>query len=79
MKQTIIINTNRWTITSHGNGLAYEIYNKLSTEEKFLQGEDATVFNEELTSLEQNSLNPDHPWYNKSTDDIVTHLADQYF
>ena len=51
MKQAIILNSENWSITSYGNGLAYCFENKIEQAYVFLQGDDASQFWQEYSDL----------------------------
>jgi len=58
MKQTILHNTDRWRVDSYGNGTAYLLTDKSNITsdpcdyELFFQGDDATIFNEQVDAME---------------------------
>lgn len=66
MIQAILINTDKWNLTSYGNGLAYCLTDKtnISGDEDscslFVQGDDAITFRDELESLE--TTYPERPF-----------------
>lgn len=49
MKRTIIHNTDKFTVTSYGNGLAYDLWHKLQCESVFFQGDDSFDFESRVT------------------------------
>ena len=55
MKSTIIHDLTGWQVTSWGNGISYEIFNKLTDQDIFLQGDDAAAFREQFEELTEYS------------------------
>lgn len=55
MQTTIIHDLTGWQVTSWGNGVAYEVFNKLTDQDIFFQGEDADAFRSEIEELTENS------------------------
>jgi hypothetical protein len=50
MRQVTIIDTADYTVTSYGNGVAYEFINKRAKRSVFVQGDDAEQLRADLDS-----------------------------
>jgi len=59
MRQVVIMQSDRYELTSYGNGLAYRLRNKERGRSLFVQGDEATSFRDELNAIE--NANPDWP------------------
>jgi hypothetical protein len=55
MQSNIIHDLTGWQVTSWGNGLSYEVFNKLTNQDIFFQGEDAEIFRNQLEELTEHS------------------------
>jgi hypothetical protein len=71
MGKIVIVNTDLWTMTSYGNGLAYELFNKRTGETLFVQGDDADAFRSDFDKLDTQKL----PKNRKLTDLFELHAA----
>jgi len=71
MRQAIIRFTDRYTLTSSGDGLAYSLEDKTHAMVIYVQADDATTFRDELEALED--VYPE--W---TTDEILECLWDAY-
>jgi len=58
MNAVIIHDLPKWQVTSHGNGLAYELFNKQSDFGIFFQGDDAEIFRDSLRALTESLRAP---------------------
>ena len=54
MRSSIIHDLTGWQVTSWGNGVAYEIFNKLTGQDIFFQSDDALEFEEQFHDLTDN-------------------------
>lgn len=55
MQSNIIHDLTGWQVTSWGNGLSYEVFNELTDQDIFFQGDDAETFRNRLEELTEHS------------------------
>jgi hypothetical protein len=56
MKKVIIDQGEGYTVESHGNGVAYLITRERDGAERFIQGDDATLFRDEYDDLSKDQV-----------------------
>lgn len=78
MQQAIIEQTDLWTVTSHGNGIAYAFYRKTDGKEAFLQGDDATQWREEYEAMQTAYGNPESVWHYQTWNTCLSQLCGEY-
>lgn len=72
MRRATLHATPHYTLTSWGNGTAYELRHIASDQSVFVQGDDAAQFADEMADLE--NYRPD--W---STDQVLGEMFSTYF
>lgn len=79
MNTCTIENTDRWLITSYGNGTAYSMRNKsIADEGIFVQGDDASAFALRLKSMCKAATYPGDMYYNHTWDWCLEQLYNEY-
>ena len=78
MNRTIIERTDKFRLTSIGNGAAYEFDNLSTGETKFIQyGDDANVFRNEYGNISSAHYKFGSVWHKMSWDDCLTFLFNE--
>lgn len=74
-----IENTDRWHITSHGNGAAYTLHDKKNDTSVFIQaGDDASKWREDYDAMGKAYADKNTVWHNRSWNDCLAGINEPY-
>lgn len=76
--QAIVEQTDRYTVTSHGNGWGYEFYRKPGGWSGWLQDDDAAQWRKDYEAMCIAAVNPDSVWYGRPWNRCLAELIDSY-